>query len=319
MGKQEFNHFPLQQQKVILEHLKITKHSTPSKNYSHVPCKFFKQGNCQAGDHCPFSHELKVINSANSIPCKYYQKGNCKFGSNCANLHIDPPSQENQKSFSTSSQKISPKMSDSLLYGSTGLDEFDEFEEYYIPSECSDLLTPEELKRRKSRSYSSSSVSSNSSYISNNNFSPPSSVSSSTLTSSPSYSYSSKFLTTFPTKYYPSTNQFNCEATPMTPNWNQQIPPQFQTYKLGQQKPSFQQSMLEERLVRRLDGNDLTRYRILEEDEDRIESRPMSNAATPINIPIPVQISNHYDHRNIQDTQFFFDDLPVSPLNHSNR
>jgi hypothetical protein len=35
---------------------------------SHVPCKFFRQGTCQAGAACPFLHgEL-------SQPCKYFQK-----------------------------------------------------------------------------------------------------------------------------------------------------------------------------------------------------------------------------------------------------
>jgi hypothetical protein len=39
---------------------------------SHVPCKFFRQGTCQAGAACPFLHgEL-------SQPCKYFQKVWCR-------------------------------------------------------------------------------------------------------------------------------------------------------------------------------------------------------------------------------------------------
>jgi RNA-binding, Nab2-type zinc finger len=47
-----------------------------------VPCKFWRNGTCQAGKACPFLHADTVG------PCKYYQKGNCKFGLRCANEHI---------------------------------------------------------------------------------------------------------------------------------------------------------------------------------------------------------------------------------------
>ncbi|CRK47392.1 hypothetical protein BN1723_007531 [Verticillium longisporum] len=40
-------------------------------NTSHVPCKFFRQGACQAGSACPFSHDLGA--SAETI-CKYFAK-----------------------------------------------------------------------------------------------------------------------------------------------------------------------------------------------------------------------------------------------------
>ncbi|KAL9573360.1 hypothetical protein ACKAV7_003045 [Fusarium commune] len=56
-------------------------------NTSHVPCKFFRQGACQAGNACPFSHDLS--NAAENV-CKYFAKGNCKFGPKCANIHILP-------------------------------------------------------------------------------------------------------------------------------------------------------------------------------------------------------------------------------------
>ncbi|EEB08059.1 zf-CCCH type zinc finger protein [Schizosaccharomyces japonicus yFS275] len=53
------------------------------KNLHHVPCKFFRQGACTAGNNCPFSHSLDNERS----PCKYFLKGNCKFGSKCALSH----------------------------------------------------------------------------------------------------------------------------------------------------------------------------------------------------------------------------------------
>ncbi|KAK9471754.1 uncharacterized protein V1510DRAFT_437359 [Dipodascopsis tothii] len=62
--------------------------SPPSKNLSHVPCKFFRQGTCQAGNTCPFSHSMD--SQAEPAPCKYFQKGNCKFGPKCALAHIMP-------------------------------------------------------------------------------------------------------------------------------------------------------------------------------------------------------------------------------------
>ncbi|KAK4153763.1 hypothetical protein C8A00DRAFT_15033 [Chaetomidium leptoderma] len=56
-------------------------------NTSHVPCKFFRQGACQAGNACPFSHDLGI---AAETVCKYFAKGNCKFGPKCANIHVLP-------------------------------------------------------------------------------------------------------------------------------------------------------------------------------------------------------------------------------------
>lgn len=64
--------------------------STTNKNLSHVPCKFYRQGNCQAGDTCPFSHDLQGPLGNDKLPCKYFQKGNCKFGLKCALAHYLP-------------------------------------------------------------------------------------------------------------------------------------------------------------------------------------------------------------------------------------
>ncbi|OQV01047.1 hypothetical protein CLAIMM_06464 [Cladophialophora immunda] len=59
--------------------------STSSKNTKHVPCKFFRQGACQAGNACPFSHSLDPMTQ--QAPCKYFMKGNCKFGAKCRNFN----------------------------------------------------------------------------------------------------------------------------------------------------------------------------------------------------------------------------------------
>ena len=79
---------------------------------SHVPCKFFRSGQCQAGKACPFLHSTD--DTTVDTPCKYFAKvrlvkparcsrslrrilgaynyvqGNCKFGSKCALAHILP-------------------------------------------------------------------------------------------------------------------------------------------------------------------------------------------------------------------------------------
>ncbi|KAH8688870.1 hypothetical protein BGW36DRAFT_309771 [Talaromyces proteolyticus] len=59
-----------------------------TKNTKHVPCKFFRQGACQAGPACPFLHSTDA--TVDSAPCKYFTKGNCKFGAKCALAHILP-------------------------------------------------------------------------------------------------------------------------------------------------------------------------------------------------------------------------------------
>ncbi|MCJ1229832.1 hypothetical protein MMC12_006502 [Toensbergia leucococca] len=66
-----------------------TPRSPPNtKNTSHVPCKFFRSGQCQAGKACPFLHSTDV--STVDTPCKYFAKGNCKFGAKCALAHVLP-------------------------------------------------------------------------------------------------------------------------------------------------------------------------------------------------------------------------------------
>ncbi|KAF2195392.1 hypothetical protein K469DRAFT_543756 [Zopfia rhizophila CBS 207.26] len=59
-----------------------------NKSTSHVPCKFYRQGACQAGKACPFLHSDEPL--AERAPCKYFTRGNCKFGAKCALAHILP-------------------------------------------------------------------------------------------------------------------------------------------------------------------------------------------------------------------------------------
>ncbi|KAF2012128.1 hypothetical protein BU24DRAFT_465697 [Aaosphaeria arxii CBS 175.79] len=62
-----------------------------NKSTSHVPCKFYRQGQCQAGKACPFLHSDEPLTER--APCKYFTKGNCKFGPKCALAHILPNGQ----------------------------------------------------------------------------------------------------------------------------------------------------------------------------------------------------------------------------------
>jgi hypothetical protein len=39
---------------------------------SHVPCKFYRQGACQAGKACPFLHSDEPLTER--APCKYFTK-----------------------------------------------------------------------------------------------------------------------------------------------------------------------------------------------------------------------------------------------------
>lgn len=47
----------------------------------HVPCKFFRQGACQAGTACPFSHSMDPMNQ--QAPCKYFMKVLVLFSTGC--------------------------------------------------------------------------------------------------------------------------------------------------------------------------------------------------------------------------------------------
>lgn len=129
--------FSPQQQKAIIEHQLITKNHAGQKAYGHVPCKFFRQGTCQAGDSCPFSHSLDA-SAADQTPCEYFRRGNCKFGSRCANAHVLPEQ-----------AVIDEEDEDDVLLG----------EEFYVPADFAELLGPERLDRRNSGSSSTTSFS----------------------------------------------------------------------------------------------------------------------------------------------------------------
>ncbi|KAJ1908444.1 hypothetical protein LPJ81_000060 [Coemansia sp. IMI 209127] len=52
----------------------------------HIPCKFYRHGNCTAGSNCFFSHDMTLL--VEKSVCKYFSKGNCRYGNKCALLHI---------------------------------------------------------------------------------------------------------------------------------------------------------------------------------------------------------------------------------------
>lgn len=88
---------------------RISSGQATTKNVSHVPCKFFRQSVCQAGDKCPFSHS---VDGKSQAICKYYQKGNCKFGAKCALAHIGADGKQVNK---RSSKPRSPRATASGL------------------------------------------------------------------------------------------------------------------------------------------------------------------------------------------------------------
>ncbi|QLQ81874.1 hypothetical protein HG537_0G01280 [Torulaspora globosa] len=136
--------FSPQQQKAIIEHQLITKNHIGQKTYAHVPCKFFKQGTCQAGDSCPFSHSLDA-SAADQTPCEYFRRGNCKFGSRCANAHVLPGNRVEQAVIDEDDEEDGY---------------FPHDEEFYIPADFAELLAPERIDRRNSGSSSTTAFSS---------------------------------------------------------------------------------------------------------------------------------------------------------------
>lgn len=169
-------------QKALIKEMLIKKSGAEvKKRYVHVPCKFFRQGACQAGEDCPFSHSVNVL-TAEQTPCKYFEKGNCKFGDKCVNAHImvrngellegrnsnyNGSRSKGKMVIMASEQKsncvvtdyedplipVAPAQSkmefaDSSLHSS--LSGFEE--EVLVPGELSDLLSPRQLRRRNSKS-----------------------------------------------------------------------------------------------------------------------------------------------------------------------
>ncbi|WFD33097.1 hypothetical protein MSPP1_004154 [Malassezia sp. CBS 17886] len=54
-----------------------------------VPCKFFRNNGCSAGDACPFAHTVPGEGQPKAV-CQWYLKGSCRFGHRCALAHILP-------------------------------------------------------------------------------------------------------------------------------------------------------------------------------------------------------------------------------------
>lgn len=70
--------------------LASAKLSTKKKEaLGQVPCKFFRNHGCSAGDACPFAHTLPGEGQPKAV-CQWYIKGSCRFGHRCALAHILP-------------------------------------------------------------------------------------------------------------------------------------------------------------------------------------------------------------------------------------
>jgi len=54
-----------------------------------VPCKFFRNNGCSAGEACPFAHTLPGEGQPKAV-CQWFIKGSCRFGHRCALAHILP-------------------------------------------------------------------------------------------------------------------------------------------------------------------------------------------------------------------------------------
>lgn len=62
---------PSRQSRLLPPAVSLSIRLTYLADTAHVPCKFFKSGNCQAGQACPFSHDLS---SGSDNVCKYFAK-----------------------------------------------------------------------------------------------------------------------------------------------------------------------------------------------------------------------------------------------------
>jgi len=81
--------------------------NTKGKDLSHVPCKFFRVGQCTAGASCVFSHHVTEPGETKEV-CTWFVKGNCKFGHKCALAHILPgqPMSMDRKNKKTAQQQV---------------------------------------------------------------------------------------------------------------------------------------------------------------------------------------------------------------------
>jgi hypothetical protein len=59
-----------------------------NKNTSHVPCKFYRQGACQAGKACPFLHSDEPLTER--APCKYFTKVRRHTHTHACTLYMAP-------------------------------------------------------------------------------------------------------------------------------------------------------------------------------------------------------------------------------------
>lgn len=88
----------------------LTRALLPSlADTSHVPCKFYRQGACQAGNACPFSHDLGI---AAETVCKYFAKvrsGDFPARPQLPTFHAVAPNPQRAR-------ELQPQMSQVALY-----------------------------------------------------------------------------------------------------------------------------------------------------------------------------------------------------------
>ena len=50
--------------------------------------RYFTKGLCQAGDNCPYGHDLTLSNKG-TLPCRFFATGTCAYGDKCRFSHGD--------------------------------------------------------------------------------------------------------------------------------------------------------------------------------------------------------------------------------------
>ena len=58
-------------------------------SYLRFYCRFYKNGMCNKGSECIYSHDRSLSNRG-TLPCKYFSTGTCAYGDNCRFSHELP-------------------------------------------------------------------------------------------------------------------------------------------------------------------------------------------------------------------------------------
>jgi len=63
--------------------------SDRKSNLSRVPCRFWNNGYCSAGDNCRFSHDQPNAQQpeTSNVPCRFFLQGTCQAGKRCLFSH----------------------------------------------------------------------------------------------------------------------------------------------------------------------------------------------------------------------------------------